>query len=154
MAQTSEIWSSEQFLAASLEEESQGKEGGGLWYLQLALPFTFTQTPSFWQGFGSHGSGRWGSWSWTSSMSWAALFCLSRTRPSVRADCTGTTGTSVLLRWIISLKKGERHQNKWVILYVVCLTSGAHRVLCGPEGASCPFSLYRALALPQQVLCI
>lgn len=25
-------------------------------YLQLAMPFTFTQMPSFWQGFGSHGS--------------------------------------------------------------------------------------------------
>lgn len=25
-------------------------------YLQLAIPFTFTQMPSFWQGFGSHGS--------------------------------------------------------------------------------------------------
>lgn len=25
-------------------------------YLQLAIPFTFTQVPSFWQGFGSHGS--------------------------------------------------------------------------------------------------
>ena len=25
-------------------------------YLQLTIPFTFTQMPSFWQGFGSHGS--------------------------------------------------------------------------------------------------
>jgi hypothetical protein len=25
-------------------------------YLQLAIPFTFTQVPSFWQGFGSQGS--------------------------------------------------------------------------------------------------
>lgn len=25
-------------------------------YLQLAMPFTFTQMPSFWQGFGSQGS--------------------------------------------------------------------------------------------------
>ena len=24
-------------------------------YLQLTMPFTFTQIPSFWQGFGSHG---------------------------------------------------------------------------------------------------
>lgn len=76
-------------------------------HLQLAFPFTFTQTPSFWQGFGSHGSGRYRSWSWMGSMSWAALFCLSRTRPSMRADGTGSTGTSVLLRWIISLNSAK-----------------------------------------------
>lgn len=59
VAQSSEVCSSEDLLAASFgSEESQGKQRGGPWYLQLALPFTFTQTPSFWQGFGSHGSCR------------------------------------------------------------------------------------------------
>lgn len=35
-------------------------------YLQLAMPFTFTQMPSFWQGFGSHGSLKYGGQLWSS----------------------------------------------------------------------------------------
>lgn len=35
-------------------------------YLQLAIPFTFTQMPSFWQGFGSHGSLKYWGQLWSS----------------------------------------------------------------------------------------
>lgn len=35
-------------------------------YLQLAIPFTFTQMPSFWQGFGSHGSRKYCGQLWSS----------------------------------------------------------------------------------------
>lgn len=35
-------------------------------YLQLAVPFTFTQMPSFWHGFGSHGSPKYCGQLWSS----------------------------------------------------------------------------------------